>query len=142
MTWGISWPSAPVISLYGSKWDVIPQGHGFKYHKLYFIHGDTISGGENCAKRAVIDYGCNVRFGHFHTLQKWTLTSPVDAEVARTGMACPCLCSKDAGYNERRPNKWVQGFEYGYVEEGGVFADNVAVIIRGAALIEGKIYRG
>jgi hypothetical protein len=36
----------------------------------------------------------------------------------------------------------VQGFEYGYAEDGGVFNDNVAVIIRGKAVINGKMYTG
>jgi len=124
------------------KWKIVDQGRGYQYHKLYFVHGDTIKGGEHMAKNAVLNYERNIRFGHFHTAQLFTKTSPLDAEVAKTGMAVPCLCSKDVGYMERIPNKWVQGFEYGWVEEGGVFNDQIAVIIRGRALIEGKVYAG
>jgi hypothetical protein len=91
----------------------------------------------------VTNYERNIRFGHFHTAQLFTKTSPLDAEVAKTGMAVPCLCSKDVGYMERIPNKWVQGFSYGTVDTAtGVFEDNVAVIIRGRAIIAGKSYRG
>lgn len=125
------------------KWTLIEQGRGYQYHKLYFLHGDTVKGGENCAKKAVLDYERNVRFGHYHTMQTFTKTSPVDAEVAKTGVAVPCLCSKDVGYMERIPNRWVQGFLYGWIdEESGVFSDQVAVIIRGKAIINGKVYAG
>jgi hypothetical protein len=127
----------------GTRWNVIEQGRGIQYHKLYFLHGDTIKGGEHCAKAGVLNYERNVRFGHFHTLQQYTKTSPIDAEVAKTGVAIPCLCSKDVGYMERIPNKWVQGFEWGYVDDGGgPFEDHVAIIIRGNAVINGKLYRG
>lgn len=125
------------------KWGVIEQGHGFQYHKLYFLHGDTIKGGEHVAKSGVVNYERNIRFGHHHTFQTYTKTSPIDAEVAKTGVAVPCLCSKDVGYMERIPNRWVQGFLYGWVdEESGVFSDQVAVIIRGKAVINGKLYTG
>lgn len=127
----------------GPKWEVVEQGRGIQYHKLYFVHGDTVKGGEHVAKNAVQNYERNIRFGHHHTLQKYTKTSPIDAEVAKTGMAIPCLCQKDVGYMERIPNKWVQGFEWGYVDDqGGPFEDNVAVIIRGRAVIGGKLYTG
>lgn len=124
------------------KWKVIPQGGGIQYHKMYFIHGDTVKGGEHCAKKAVTDYARNIRFGHHHTYQAFTTTSPVDTEVARTGIAIPCLCSKDVGYMERIPNKWVQGWNYGWVEDNGVFNDQVAIVIRGKAIINGKRYSG
>lgn len=125
------------------KWSVVEQGHGFQYHKLYFLHGDTIKGGEHVAKSGVVNYERNIRFGHHHTFQTYTKTSPIDAEVAKTGVAVPCLCSKDVGYMERIPNRWVQGFLYGWIdEESGVFSDHVAVIIRGKAVICGKVYTG
>lgn len=127
----------------GSKWEVIEQGRGVQYHKLYFLHGDTIKGGEHVAKSGVVNYERNVRFGHHHTYQVYTKTSPIDAEVAKTGVAVPCLCSKDVGYMERLPNRWVQGFTYGWIDEdSGAFSDQVAVIIRGKAVINGKIYQG
>lgn len=127
----------------GPKWEMVEQGYGIQYHKLYFLHGDTIKGGEHVAKSGVVNYERNVRFGHHHTFQSYTKTSPIDAEVAKTGVAIPCLCSKDVGYMERIPNRWVQGFLYGWIdEESGVFSDQVAVIIRGKAVINGRVYTG
>jgi hypothetical protein len=44
---------------------------------------------------------------------------------------------------ERIPNRWVQGFSYGTVDTAnGTFEDNIAVIIRGKAIIAGKLYKG
>lgn len=124
------------------KWEVIPQGGGTHYEKLYFLHGDTVTGGEHVAKSGVVNYERNVRFGHHHTYQAYTKTSPIDSKLPKTGVAVPCLCSKDVGYMKRRPHRWVQGFLWGYMTPNGPFADYVAVIINGQLIINGKIYKG
>lgn len=129
--------------LHLDKWQIVEQGRSIKYGKLHFIHGDTIKGGIHCAKKAVDDYGRNIRFGHFHTLQTFTKTSPLDNELPHTGVAIPCLCSKDVGFMKRSPNRWVQGFLWGYMSPTGVpFEEHVAVIINGQMSVNGKIYRG
>lgn len=124
------------------QWEVIPQGQASRLGKLTFIHGDQITSTESCAKNAVIAYEKNVRFGHFHTFQTYAKNSPLDAKLAKTGMAVPCLCRKDPGYGQGKPNKWVQGFLFGYVGQGGNFNDYVAVIVDGRAMIQGKEYKG
>lgn len=123
------------------KWEVIPQGGWKHYHKLCFLHGDTVTGGEHVAKSGVINYEKNVRFGHHHTYQAYTKTSPLDVKLPKTGIAVPCLCSKDLGYMERRPNRWVQGFLWGNSVKNGPFSDHVAVIINGCLVANGKVYR-
>ncbi len=126
----------------GPKWDIIPQGGGTHYGKLYFLHGDTIRGGEHVAKAGVVNYERNVRFGHFHTFQSYTKTSPIDVKLPKTGIAVPCLCSKDVGYMEGKPHRWMQGFLWGYMTQTGLFADHVSIIMNGATIINGKTYRG
>lgn len=123
-------------------WSVVPQGGYHKLGKLYFIHGDQIGGGVNAAKNAVEAYMQNVRLGHFHTYQVATKTSAVDAKLGKTGIVVPCLCSKDPKYNEGRPNRWVQGFLFGYVADDGTFTDYVVPIINGQFVVDGKTYRG
>ncbi len=127
--------------LHLQRWNVTDQGGGVQYHKLYFIHGDTVFGGEHVAKAGVLHYERNLRFGHHHTYQVYTKTSPIDHEVAKTGVALPCLCSKDVGYMERKPNKWVQGFLYGYTTPKGPFGETVAIIINGQLVTNGKVYK-
>jgi predicted phosphodiesterase len=122
------------------RWKIIPQGESHRLGKLVFIHGDQIKGGEHCAKWATAAFEANVRFGHHHTYQTFTKTSALESN-GHTGIAVPCLCKKNPKYGGGSPNRWMQGFLWGYV--GGPenrFNDYVSIIINGTAIINGKIY--
>ena len=124
------------------KWEVIPTGGLSKLGKLNFIHGDQVKGGQHHANAAVQNWEANVRFGHFHTFQVATKTTPVDAN-GHTGISVPCLAKKRTKYGNGAPNKWMQGFLWGYVGgPGGSFNDYVTVIVNGVATINGKTYKG
>jgi hypothetical protein len=124
------------------KWKIIPTGDTHKLGKLIFMHGDQIQGGEHSAKWATVAWEANVRFGHHHTYQTYTKTSAKDAN-GHTGVAIPCLCRKDPNYGGGSPNRWMQGFSWGYVGgPEGCFNDYVSVIINGKAFINGKLYKG
>lgn len=125
-----------------SKWRIVPQGGAYNLGKLTFVHGDTVKGGENCAKAAVINYERNVRFGHFHTAQSFSKNSALDYKNGKTGVAVPCLCSKTPKYGEGAPNRWQQGFQFGYVREGGYFSDYTVIIVDGQCVVNGKLYKG
>jgi hypothetical protein len=126
----------------GERWEIIDQGGWSRLGKLTFIHGDQVRGGVNCAGWAVTAYERSVRFGHFHTFQSATKTAPVDAN-GHTGVAVPCLCRKGHRYGQGAPNKWAQGFLWGYVNgPNGMFADYVSIIVDGKAIVNGKVYRG
>ena len=125
------------------RWKVVEQGGQFNLGKLTFVHGDTLSGGENVAKAAVISYERSIRFGHRHTHQIFTKTSPLEYKNAKTGMAVGCLCTKTPGYGKGKPNTWLQGFLCGYVESNGYFNDYHTSIIDGQFTgINGKRYKG
>jgi metallophosphoesterase superfamily enzyme len=126
----------------GPKWKIVPQGGHYKLGKLIFIHGDQLRSNEYCAKYATLAYQKNVRFGHFHTYQAYTMTSACDTDMGRTGIAVPCLCRKDPSYGNSAPNKWVQGFNYGYVWENGNFNDYTPIIVNGEFMVNGKMYGG
>lgn len=124
------------------KWEVIEQGKASKIGKLTFIHGDQLRGGQNPAFAAVTAYERNIRFGHFHTFQMATKSTPVDA-VGHTGIAVPCLSKKGHAYGKGAPNRHMQGFLWGYTNgPEGLFNDYVTVIVNGKALINGKLYKG
>lgn len=124
------------------KWNVIPNGETHKLGKLVFMHGDQVKGGEHSAKWATVAYEANVRFGHHHTFQIYTKTSALDAN-GHTGIAVPCLCRKGPKYGGGAPNRWMQGFLWGYVNgPQGSFNDYVSVIINGQTMINGKVYSG
>lgn len=125
----------------GKRWEVIPLGEASHLGKLWFIHGDQISGGEHAAKAAVTTYERNIRLGHFHTYQTYTKSSPIDNKLPKTGVIVPCLTKKDQGYGEGKPTRWAQGFLWGYVEEKtGLFQDYVSVILNGTFVANGKVY--
>jgi UDP-2,3-diacylglucosamine pyrophosphatase LpxH len=125
-----------------NSWKVIPQGGHHSLGKLTFLHGDQLSGGEQVAKAGVIAYERSIRFGHFHTFQAFTKTSALDLKLGRTGIAVPCLCTKDPKYGEGKATRWVQGFNFGYIHEDGSYNDYVSVITNGKTCIGGKVYKG
>lgn len=128
--------------LHLGKWKVVPQGGSYNLGKLTFIHGDTIKGGEHCAKAAVVNYERSVRFGHHHCFQAYTKNSVLEYKHAKTGVSLPCLCTKTPKYGEGAANRWVQGFLYGYIDDGGHFNDYVVIIVDGKCIVNGKVYRG
>lgn len=128
--------------LHLQRWNVIPQGGAYNLGKLTFVHGDTVKGGEHVAKNAVINYERSIRFGHHHTAQLYTKNTALDYKNGKTGMAVPCLCTKTPKYGEGAPNRWAQGFLYGYVEDNGNFSDSLVIIVDGKCIVNGKVYRG
>ena len=126
----------------GKRWEVVEVGGVSRLGKLTFVHGDTIKGGQNPALAGVTNYERNVRFGHFHTFQVATKTTPVDTN-GHTGIAVPCLCRNGQRYGLGAPNKWMQGFLWGYVGcDDSTFNDYVTVIVNGRATINGRQYKG
>jgi predicted phosphodiesterase len=124
----------------GNRWKIVPNGESTKLGKLVFVHGDQVKGGENPAKLATIAYEANIRFGHHHTFQVFTKTSALE-NTGHTGIAVPCLCKKNPLYGGGSPNRWMQGFLWGYVNpKDGTFNDYVTVIINGKASVLGKSY--
>lgn len=125
----------------GDRWRVLPQGAAYQLGKLWFIHGDQLRGGEHCAKAAVLQWERNVRFGHHHTYQAYTKIAPADS-WGHTGVSVPCLCTKAPKYGEGGANRWIQGFNYGWVGPRGFFQDRVALIVNNQCMAEGKLYTG
>jgi metallophosphoesterase superfamily enzyme len=124
------------------QWRVVPQGGYYNLGKLTFLHGDQLSGGDHVAKAAVVAWERSVRFGHFHTYQTYTKVSPIHEKLGRTGIAVPCLCTKDPKYGEGKANRWVQGLNWGYVMPDGSYHDYVSIITNGRLVANGKVYRG
>jgi hypothetical protein len=125
----------------GSPWKITQQGESVKLGKLTFIHGDTLKGNAtHIAKQAYDLYARNIRFGHYHTYQVHTPKRALDMEMSHTAVCVPCLCRRDPVYNEGKPNPWLQGFNYGWVNKDGTFSDYVPVLVNGKVVINGKIY--
>ncbi len=124
------------------KWKIVPQGECHRLGKLAFVHGDQVKGGEHCAKWATVAFERNIRFGHFHTHQTYSKTSALDTH-GHTGICVPCLCKRNPMYGGGAPNRWQQGFLWGYVNgPDGMYNDYVSTIINGKTMINGKVYSG
>jgi metallophosphoesterase superfamily enzyme len=129
-----------IQELLGLKnWEIISQGGHFNLGRLTFVHGDQFSG-EFAAKSAVVAYERNMRFGHFHSHSVYSKNTPLHDEYPKTGVGIPCLCRKNPSYGKGKPNRWSQGFLYGYLLPDGSFHDYVVTIIRGKCVIGGKVY--
>lgn len=128
--------------LHLNKWTVIEQGRAFHLGKLTFVHGDQLKGGEGVAKQAVIAYERSIRFGHYHTYTAYTKTSILDYKLGKTAICVPCLCHKGPMYGEGSPNKWMQGFDFGWVHEDESFTDYIPIIVNGKFTWNNKVYKG
>lgn len=124
------------------RWQIVPQGGYHHMGKLVFCHGDQLSGGDHIAKAAVVSAEKSIRFGHTHQFQAYSKVSSLDIKYPRTGIAVPCLCRRDPSYGKGRPNRWTQGFLWGYSQPDGSYSDYVSVIINGQFTANGKNYRG
>lgn len=118
---------------------IVPQGGNYHLGKLWFIHGDHLSG-INVARKAVDAYDRCVRFGHFHRFEAHTKHSALDASHPRTGVGVPCLCTRSPHYGKGAPNQWSTGFLYGYVNPDGTFHDVPVIMVKNAFVADHKTY--
>lgn len=110
--------------------------------KINWLHGDIIPGGVNVARVGALRFNSNIRFGHYHCYQTYTLHNPVDVTDVRTSTSLPCLASRSPDYGQNAPNQWVNGFSYGWIKDNGNFNDYVVVIADDCAVIDGREYIG
>ncbi|HVJ09790.1 MAG TPA: hypothetical protein VM554_15540 [Acidisarcina sp.] len=131
-----------LLGLAERKYEVIQQGGHTQIGKLYVIHGDTIGGGVNHAKKCVDVWARSVVYGHHHTLQSYTRTSPAHESERWTAISLPCLSHTAPRYGRGRSNMWVNGFGVVDVRSGGAFNVNPVIITDGTCSLEGKTYTG
>ena len=122
-------------------WTMIEQGKAARIGKLYIVHGDHIRG-QLIAKNALMMYEQNVRFGHFHTYEAFTKVSALDEKHCKSAVAVPCLCSREASYGKGAPNRWLTGFNVGYMYPDGTFTDTVIIMINNRFHWNGITYAG
>lgn len=121
---------------------VIPQGGHTRVGKLVLIHGDTVGGGVNAAKKAAEVYaGSSIALGHHHTLQTYTRTSPVADSDRWSATVLPCLCSLAPHYGRNKANSWLHGFGVVTVRPDKTFNLFPVVIVDGVcSMPDGTTY--
>ena len=90
-------------------WQIIKLGHRFKLGKLDVIHGDTLTGGLNAARKALETYGGNVLLAHFHNPQSASKTSPTSVRKKSMAWVAPIIGSVNPAWTKRRANNWING---------------------------------
>jgi predicted MPP superfamily phosphohydrolase len=105
---------------------------------LCYIHG--IYTNEFHAKKTVQAYHTSVFYGHTHDVQTHLQISPIDIDRFYKGQSCGCLCSLSPSYLKNKPNKWVNGFHFGYVS-GKFFHDVQVIIVNNRFWANNKYYQ-
>ncbi len=94
---------------------IIPVNQAYHVNEnLCYLHGLYTS--KYHAFQTVHAVHKTVLYGHTHDIQRYTDISPVDVTKFYTGASCGCLCSLNPHYMKNKPNRWVNGFNYAYVD--------------------------
>lgn len=106
---------------------------------LVYIHG--IYTNEFHSKKTVQAYHTSVLYGHTHDYQVYIQVSPLDTGKFYKAASMGCLCNLNPHYGKNKPNRWVHGFNYAYVnEDTGFFNDTQVLIVKGGFWAMGKYY--
>lgn len=106
---------------------------------LCFIHGLYTT--KYHAFQTVHAVHKSVFYGHTHDIQRYTDISPVDVSQFYTGASCGCLCSLNPSYMKNKPNRWVNGFLFLYVDtKTDEFFENQVYIVHNKFVAEGRMY--
>ena len=120
----------------GYSW--VPMNKTCNIGRLYFAHG--IYTNKYHAAKTLSIYQRNIVYGHCHTHQVFTSSSPIDDE-GKTAIAVPCLCGPGA-YMRGRPSSWINGFFIAYSDpKTNFFWPYIVTMIRNRFISpDGKSY--
>ncbi len=106
---------------------------------LLYIHG--VFTNEFHAKKTVQAYHNSVIYVHAHTTQTYTDISPVNVTKFYTAQCAGCLCTLNPHFMKNRPNKWVNGLNFAYIDEKTAsFGSTQVVIVHGGFWALGHYY--
>lgn len=134
------WDIEKNIDLKKYHMTIIPVNKAYRVNdNLSMIHGNYCN--IYHAKKTVEVYHTSILYGHTHDIQSHTLVSPIDVEKFYKGASIGCLCNLNPHYQRNRPNRWVNGFSYVYVDDkDGSFHDFQVVIVKNKFWANGKKY--
>lgn len=123
-----------------SGWKIIPVNAPYRVgENLVYIHGTYTN--EYHAKKTAVAYHRSVIYGHMHEVQSHTLVSPIDDSIFYKAQSVGCLCHLNPEWKKNKPNSWVNGFNFCYMNEDGTFQDFNVVIVKGKFWAEGRQYK-
>ena len=120
---------------------IVPFNQAYHVNKnLCYLHGLYTT--KYHAYQTVHAVHKTVLYGHSHDIQRYTDVSPIDVEQFYTGASCGCLCTLNPSYLKNRPNRWVNGFNFCYVDtKTEEFSETQVYIIRNAFWANGRRYK-
>lgn len=122
-----------------AEYQIIPENKVFQPNENFVvIHGHYTN--MYHAKKTVETYHTTVFYGHCHTFMSHPLVSPVDQTHFYMGQAIGSLCTLNPGYLRNRPNAWINGFVYFYLENDGTFQYIPVIIVKNRFWAEGRRY--
>lgn len=119
-------------------WETYEYGEASKVGKLYFTHGQYCN--LHHAAKMVQTYHRNIVYGHLHTYQAATETTPLDTE-SHAAVSMPCGCHLNPHYRRHAPNSWLNGFGVFYVYPNGNFQLYPVISVDGTFIApNGQLY--
>jgi predicted phosphodiesterase len=143
--------NSSIIKSYDYKRDLRLQERNFNWHsynqvikhgRIFLTHGVYCN--ESHAKKHMLVYGKNIRYGHTHDIQCYSQVSAIDHHE-RISMSCGCLCKISPGnapkYLNNRPHKWQNALYTAVINPDGTFHEHLINIIHGKFFrAEGRKY--
>lgn len=122
------------------EFEIVPINKPFRAgDNLVYVHG--VYTNMYHARKHVDAFHTSVIYGHLHEIQSFSMVSPVDSEKFYKAQSIGCLCNLNPGYKKNRPNSWVHGFSYAYVDDDGSFSDIPVVIVKNRFWANGRRYK-
>jgi hypothetical protein len=123
----------------GIEW--IDQRKHARIGHLYFIHGNYKKGytAAYAAKAIAQLYGKNILFGHFHSNQVYSASTPFDSQPYQvTGVGC--LCDLNPIWKQNEPSAWTNALWVGYILPNGNYHGHTINIINNQFVYDGQLY--
>jgi hypothetical protein len=120
-------------------WEYYDYGMVSRVGKLHIMHGEyTLL---HNAYKTVDVYERNIIYGHGHTYQAHTKTTPLDGE-SHTAVQIPCACKLNPHYRLHKPNAWLNGFAVFHVRPNGDFNLYPVIAVDGCFTAPNGTYYG
>ena len=123
------------------KAEVYSYGEVSHIGKCGVMHGENVRSSVHPAAWVLHRYQRNMIFGHFHTKNEATMSTPVDVTDTKVAKCIPALANPNQPYANNAPNSCLNGWLYGWVDVAtGNFYDSVVTMVDGIAVVGGKMY--
>jgi predicted phosphodiesterase len=125
----------------GVEWVPFWTDHRNVVHrgKAGFIHGEYTNDAH--AKKTVLQYGCNIYYGHTHDVQEHSIVHRGD-DSTLVGKSLGTTCRYDLPYTKGKPNKWQQSFAHFTIFPDGMYTEHTIRIFKHRFEADGLVYDG